>query len=98
MEENQYAHMNKYIDSMPMIMNWEIDTFIAIVLAIGMAVIFQGTFAYLSLFGGVSFAVFNEILKNTKYKNYLTHVLYSYGLKNSKSKRIPQSHVKVFVG
>ena len=32
--DNDYIQMNKYIDTLPMVMNWEMDTFI---IAVGTA-------------------------------------------------------------
>ena len=68
--ENDYIQMNKYIDTLPMVMNWEMDTFIIAVGTAGFAIIFSGLFVYLSLIFGITFLVINETLKETKYKNF----------------------------
>ena len=57
--ENGYIQMNKYIDTQPMVMNWEMDTFIIAVGTAGFAIIFSGLFVYLSLIFGTSFLVIN---------------------------------------
>lgn len=96
--ENAYVQMNKYIDSLPMVMNWEMDTFIIAVGTAGFAIIFSGLFVYLSLIFGTLFLIINEKLKETKYKNYIIHIMYMVGLKNPKTKRLPLSNLRVFVG
>ena len=47
--DNDYIQINKYIDTLPMVMNWEMDTFIIAVGTAGFAIIFSGLFVYLSL-------------------------------------------------
>ena len=42
--DNDYIQMNKYIDTLPMVMNWEMDTFIIAVGTAGFAIIFSGLF------------------------------------------------------
>lgn len=96
--ENGYIQMNKYIDTQPMVMNWEMDTFIIAVGTAGFAIIFSGLFVYLSLIFGTSFLLINEMLKETKYKNYIVHILYMAGLKNPKTNRLPLSSLRIFVG
>lgn len=96
--DNGYIHMNKYIDTLPMVMNWEMDSFIIAVGTAGFAIIFSGLFVYLSLIFGTLFLVINEKLKETKYKNYIVHILYMYGLKNPKTTRLPCSNLRVFIG
>ena len=39
--DNDYIQMNKYIDTLPMVMNWEMDTFIIAVGTAGFAIIFS---------------------------------------------------------
>ncbi|MAC85085.1 MAG: type IV conjugative transfer system protein TraL [Arcobacter sp.] len=97
-EDSKYIDINKYIDTMPMVMNWEMDSFIIAVGSAGFAIIFSGIFVYLSLFFGISFLIINEKIKDTKYKSYLTHILYMLGLKKPKSNRLPKSELRVFVG
>lgn len=97
-EDNKYVEMNKYIDTMPMFMNWEMDTFIIAVTTAGCAIILSGLFVYLSLFFGISYLIVNEKIKNTKYKNYLNHILYMIGFRNPKTNRLPKSELRVFVG
>ncbi len=97
-EKNGYVQINKYIDTMPMVMNWEMDTFIIAVGTAGFAIIFSGLFVYLSLIFGTTFLVINEKLKETKYKNYIVHILYMLGLKNPKTNRLPRSDLRIFVG
>ncbi len=97
MEENQYAHMNKYIDQKPMILNWEADTFVLAIAGISGAFLSSGVFIYISFIAGVGLAYYNEKLKNTKYKNYMTHVLYMNGIVKPKSKRLPQSYSRIFL-
>ena len=57
--DNDYIQMNKYIDTLPMVMNWEMDTFIIAVGTAGFAIIFSGLCVYLSLIFGTSFLLIN---------------------------------------
>ena len=82
-DDNNYVQINKHIDTLPMIMDWEIDSFLIAVGSMGFAIIFSGVLVYLSLIFGITFLYVNEKLKDTKYKNFIIHILYIYGLKNT---------------
>ena len=97
-DDNNYVQINKHIDTLPMIMDWEIDSFLIAVGSMGFAIIFSGLFVYLSLIFGITFLVINETLKETKYKNYIVHIMYMLGLKNPKTNRLPASNLRIFVG
>ena len=85
-DDSGYVHINKYIDTLPMVMNWEMDTFIIAVGTAGFAIIFTGLLVYLSLIFGITYLILNEKIKETKYKNYMIHILYMLGLKSPKTK------------
>ena len=97
-DDSGYVHINKYIDTLPMVMNWEMDTFIIAVGTAGFAIIFSGLLVYLSLIFGITYLIINEKIKETKYKNYMIHILYMLGLKSPKTKRLPLSSIRVFLG
>lgn len=97
-DDNNYVQINKHIDTLPMIMDWEIDSFLIAVGSMGFAIIFSGVLVYLSLIFGITFLYVNEKLKDTKYKNFIIHILYMVGLKNPKTKKLPCSSIRVFIG
>ncbi len=97
-DDNNYVQINKHIDTLPMIMDWEIDSFLIAVGSMGFAIIFSGVLVYLSLIFGITFLYVNEKLKDTKYKNFIIHILYMVGLKNPKTKKLPRSDIRVFIG
>lgn len=70
-DDNNYVQINKHIDTLPMIMDWEIDSFLIAVGSMGFAIIFSGVLVYLSLIFGITFLYVNEKLKDTKYKNFV---------------------------
>ena len=97
-DDNNYVQINKHIDTLPMIMDWEIDSFLIADGSMGFAIIFSGVLVYLSLIFGITFLYVNEKLKDTKYKNFIIHILYMVGLKNPKTKKLPRSDIRVFIG
>ena len=97
-DDNNYVQINKHIDTLPMIMDWKIDSFLIAVGSMVFAIIFSGVLVYLSLIFGITFLYVNEKLKDTKYKNFIIHILYMVGLKNPKTKKLPRSDIRVFIG
>ncbi len=96
MEENQYAIIDKYIDQMVMFCNWEMDTVSYAVGGIVGGIELSGYFSLIFFMAGISLAYFNEKLKNTKYKNYIKHVFYMWGIITPK-KRLPPSYIRHFL-
>jgi type IV conjugative transfer system protein TraL len=97
MEENQYAIIHKYIDQMPMVCNWELDTVVFAGGGIFAVFMLDGYMAIGGLFIGFTLAYVNEKTKSNKYKNYLKHIFYIYGFVKPKSKRLPHSYKKYFL-
>jgi len=95
-DENQYIYMNKYIDSLPMFLNWEMDVIIIFLGGFGTWLVIGGTFGIICFLTSLIIAYFKSKLKTTKYKNYFFHLLYSLGFVDTKN--LPKSHEKYFVG
>lgn len=97
MEENEYANINKYIDQLPMFCNWELDTVSFAVGGITAGLMLDGYVAVGGFFIGTFLAVVNEKIKNGKYKNYIKHIFYMYGLISPKTDRLPPSYQRYFL-
>jgi type IV conjugative transfer system protein TraL len=97
MEENQYAKIHRYIDQMPMVCNWEMDTVVFAVGGIFSVFLLDGWAGIGGFLIGSSLAYINEKMKNNKYRNYLKHVFYIYGFVKPKTGRLPHSYKKYFL-
>jgi len=98
MEENGYVKMFKFVDTLPMFMSWEIDSFAIMSIFWGIGIIFSSGFLMSALMFtlGVFIGSMYEKIKNHKIKGFFKHILYMLGLIEPKT--LPPSYMRIFKG
>jgi len=96
--EDGYVKNYEFLDSKPMFMSWEIDTFLVFTTFFGLALMITNSFLPFSILVGTGIiaAAFYEKIKNSRVKGFFWHVLYAIGLKQPKT--LPPSYMKIFFG
>jgi conjugal transfer pilus assembly protein TraL len=96
--DDYYVKNYEFLDSKPMFMSWEIDTFLVFSTFFGFAIMTTNSLLPFSLLvaTGATSASLYEKIKNSKVKGFFWHILYTIGLKQPKT--LPPSYMKIFYG
>ncbi len=98
MATNGYISINKFIDQLPMVGNWEMDIIIVffVFAYIGFFIpeSFTATIVILAL--GMLITSLTNKLKKSKVRGFFKHILYMVGIK--KTKTFPPSYMRYFLG
>lgn len=94
----EHININKYIDVLPMIGNWEISTCIVCFMPVIFSALFveKITYQLLSLVAGFLLAKLHIAMKRKLVRGTLFHLAYKFGLRQPK-KNIP-AELRYFVG
>ena len=93
-----YVKNLEYIDSKPYFASWEIDIFLVFSTFFGLGLMLANSFFTLDFFIGTGMlsAYFYNKIKNSRVKGFFWHLLYTIGLK--KTKTLPPSYMRFFLG
>ena len=93
-----YEKNYKFLDSKPMFLSWEIDTFMIFAVSFGFALLFTNQFIHFAIVTGMGiiFAGLYEKVKNSSVKGFFWHIAYMLGIKQPKT--LLPSYKRYFVG
>lgn len=95
---NEYIYIHRHIDSLPMFLNWEVDSILIILLTFGVSINFSSNFINMVIFICLGFIVsyLYTKIKNSAIRGYFSHLKYIFNFKEPKT-LIP-SYQRHFIG